>query len=184
MPKELVMLSEKQTENKTREELLTGLIIPAIKSRFHHFPEHSTQALFELWALPQPWQAALSTLHNPTIITEKAKEGEKITLKMRCVSMATQESKYSESPHNKCSLYQHDPPCARECCACPLVFVKSLPKSPWRQPAGPPTSTVPTESILALHSCGNKPVYHQRVTHANERLFVFHCAHAGVREFI
>ena len=47
----------------------------------------------------------------------------------------------------------------------------------------PPTATVPVESILALHSCGNKPVYHQRVTHANERLFVFHCAHAGVREF-
>lgn len=111
-------------------------------------------------------------------------ERKKITLKMKWISVATQETKYSESPYNKCSLYQHDPPCARECCACPLAFVKSLLKSPWRQPAGPPTSTVPVESILALHSCGNKPVYHQRVTHANERLFVFHCAHAGVREFI
>lgn len=27
---------------------------------------------------------------------------------MKRISVATQESKYSESPSNKCSLYQHD----------------------------------------------------------------------------
>lgn len=29
---------------------------------------------------------------------------------MKWISVATQESKYCESPSNKCSLYQHDPP--------------------------------------------------------------------------
>ncbi len=29
---------------------------------------------------------------------------------MKWISVATQESKYSESPSNKCSLYQHDLP--------------------------------------------------------------------------
>lgn len=179
------MLSEEQTVNKT--------IHRGAPDRFDYASNYEPLSSLHraqhrgIIRAPNITSTLADTTQPPSQSNNYHRESKKrggITLKMKWISVATQDSKYSESHHNKCSLYQHDPSCARECCACPLAFVKSLPKSPWRQPASPPTSTVPAESILALHSCGNKPVYHQRVTHANERLFVFHCAHAGVREFI
>lgn len=47
-------------------------------------------------------QTALSFHHNQT-------RGGKSTLKIRWISVATQDSKYSDSASNKCLLYQHDP---------------------------------------------------------------------------
>lgn len=111
---QLVTLWEKQTVNKTiHRRASDSFDYPCNYRPLSSLQEQSTKALFESHALPQLWQTALSIRHNPTISTEEKK---KFTLKMKWISVATQESKYSESPSNKCSLYQHDPLCQRMLC--------------------------------------------------------------------